>query len=463
MTRKLSRRDFLKTGSLVAAGAALGACSPQVVKETVAPEVVVVTATPPPPQDVELTIMYPLNEWTEDHNKALLAETPLIKKINMVQDDQTRLVAMFAAGSGPDAFQLNGTMLPNYILSRLVQSISPLVMASDVVKKDDLAPCHGMLTYEPKSMTVNTGELYGIAKDWSPDYSLWINTAVFEDAGLETPADDKVYSFNDLLEVGRKILKKQGDRTIRWGFSTEMLSWCWTQGLMECMDQVGAKIYPDDMNTINLANNPAAVDWMRYMYTLLEENIAAGPLDPSSSWDGDDFSKGKYGVVQFGFWYGPMAEGDEYKGKVKMLRAPTWGSNTSSRNPCAAATCTVMGAQTKFPEVTWKAIEFFSGKLPAEERAKSGWGVPALKSLYPMIPNSSDFEKQKYNVLMKEVETVTFFPKYNPYYNSQNVGSDAWAAQTTAALKGEITFDEMVANIETTHNDAIAQGISKMP
>jgi len=456
MAGKLSRRDALKMGGLLTAGAILGACAPETPEVTETP-------TMPPAEDVELTIMYPLSEWTEDHNAALMAEVPSIKKVNMVQDDQTRLVAMFAAGSGPDAYQLNGTMVPNYILGRLVQSVSPFVATSEVVRQDDLAPCHGMLTYDKATMQVNQGELFGIAKDWSPDYSLWINTAVYEDAGLEVPGDDKIYSYNELLEAGRTLLKRQGDRTIRWGFSTEMLSWCWTQGLMECLDQVGEKIYADDMTAVNLANNPAAMEWMRYMYTLLEENIAAGPLDPSSAWDGEDFSKGKYGVVQFGFWYGPMAEGDDYKGKIKMLRAPTWGSNTVSRNPCAAATCTVMGAQTQFPDATWKAIEFYSGKMPAEERASSGWGVPALKSLYALIPNSTDFERQKFTVLMQEVETVTFFPKYNPYYNSQSVGGDTWSAQTAAALKGEITFDEMVQNIETTHNDAITQGISRMP
>ena len=80
-------------------------------------------------------------------------------------------------------------------------------------------------------------------------------------------------------------------------------------------------------------------------------------------------------------------------GKVTMLPAPTFYGKLRI-NPTIGAAGTAIAASTKNPDAAWKLFEYYHSGEPAIARAKSGWGVPALKSLYPLMPQQTAFQRQ---------------------------------------------------------------------
>jgi hypothetical protein len=65
-------------------------------------------------------------------------------------------------------------------------------------------------------------------------------------------------------------------------------------------------------------------------------------------------------------------------------------------------------------------------------------------------------------VLQEDLECSGFVLRYNPFYDAQTVNSSVWPNNFEAYLRGDITFDEMVANIEAENNAAILDGITRL-
>ncbi|MDD5368590.1 MAG: substrate-binding domain-containing protein [Anaerolineaceae bacterium] len=453
--KPLTRRDFLRIAGVTVGAAGLAACTSPTPAATVptAPQASTgVKSTGP----VVLKVMCPSNEFTVEQRTQFEDTHPNIK-INFLENDLTALIAMFAAGNPPDLFRLSAPILPRYLVSKLVTDLEPYIANSKVIKKDDLAPGHVLLKYDGKN--TGNGDLYGIIKDWSPEFSLWVNTAAFEKAGVPVPADDKPLAYTEVMDIARKLTVKQGDRTLQWGFGTQAMTWGWTHTLIASLGQIGQNLYSPDFKKMVLVDNPEAVKIIKYWFDMAKEDLTPNPLDPTSTWEGDEFTKGKIAMAQYGFWFSAQAESDVTKGKVMMLPAPDWGGK-EHRDPCAAATCTSMCSQTKNPEAAWEWIEWYHGKEPAIARAKQGWGVPGLKSLYNLMPKETPYQQQCQKVLAAEMKVSTYPMPFNPYYDSESTNNNVWKTNLEQGLRGTLSFDDMVKNIEKDNNDAISVGIS---
>jgi multiple sugar transport system substrate-binding protein len=164
-------------------------------------------------------------------------------------------------------------------------------------------------------------------------------------------------------------------------------------------------------------------------------------------------------MAQYGFWFSAMAESDVTKGQAMMLPGPTWTG--VRRDPTMTATGMVASQATKVPDATWKVFQWYNGEQPAIDRAKSGWGVPGLKSMLELIPQETDFQKQANKVLQDELALESTPLQFNPFIG-EAVVSTSWSKNLDQALRGEITFDTMLANVEAEVNQAIKDGISTM-
>jgi len=121
------------------------------------------------------------------------------------------------------------------------------------------------------------------------------------------------------------------------------------------------------------------------------------------------------------------------------------------------ATGWVISSQTKDVDAAWAVFEQYMGGKPAQDRAKSGWGVPGLKSMYPQMPQETAFQKQVQKVLQAELTKSDFILQFNPYIGEETFAT-SWKKNLEPALKGSISFDKFVQNIEAEVNTAIADG-----
>ncbi len=462
-TRKISRREFLGLSGAAAVGTLLASCAaptapPQAPAATNAPAATAVPPTKAPAVvsgAVTVSVMHDPKELTDDLVKQFQAANPNIK-LEILKTDMTRFYAMAAAGNPPDVIRVQAPDLPQLLARKQLLDLTPFFQKSALLKPDDLAPANNY--YKAKGPTqFGDGPIYGMVKDWSPDFTLYLYTAAFEDAKVPVPDISKVLTYDELADLGKRLTKLDGDKIVRWGFDmdTQWIDRIW----MNMLAEKGQALYTSDYKKINLVNNDEARKATRYFFDLQKANIMYSPLNPSTDWIGADFTKGMVGIVQYGYWFSAMAESDVTKGKVVMLPSPTWAGKR--RDPTMTATGTVISSRTKNPDAAWKVFEWFHGGSPSVDRAKGGWGVPGLKSQYPMIPTDTPFQKQARAILDAELPYTADVLQFNPYISGDTI-ANLWTKYVEQALRGSLTFDEMLKKIESEVNIAIQEGVDRI-
>jgi multiple sugar transport system substrate-binding protein len=125
------------------------------------------------------------------------------------------------------------------------------------------------------------------------------------------------------------------------------------------------------------------------------------------------------------------------------------------------ATGMVMISQTQNPNAAWKVFEWYNAGQPSIDRAGSGWGVPALKSQFELMPKESPYQQQVQKVLASEIAVSDKYLQFNPFLGEASF-VDAWNRNLDQALRDEITFDECLANVESEVNTLIQEGIDRL-
>jgi multiple sugar transport system substrate-binding protein len=282
---------------------------------------------------------------------------------------------------------------------------------------------------------------------------------MFEQAGLPVPDDTEPLTYDAIYALAQDLTKREGDRILVWGYGGAAVDWnidgCVMSHLAETAGvtpnpYVGV-LYNDIFNRVNITANEEAKRAFKYYFDMAAENLIANPLNPSSNWTGQDFADGKVAIVQEGYWFSAMAESDNTRGKVKPLPSPRW-STQGKRLDCPTVTGMVMWAGTQVPEAAWKVFEWYMGKEPAIERAKSGWGVPGLKSMYGLMPQETDFQKQSFKVLMDEIANADCESQWpvDPWGGLWFL--PIWNKHVEPALRKQATLDEALKNVEDEVN-----------
>jgi len=461
---RLTRREMLKLSGTLAVGTLLAACGPSATPEattapsTTAPEVTEAPVTVPTAAAVtgNVVVMHHIQqgEMSEDLVTQFETKYPGIT-IELVQTDLTRFFAMYAAGNPPDLVRVQAPSVPPYLARRMLYDLTPYFEASTVLRPDDLAPANNYYKAEDP-LHVGSGKLYGMCKDWSPDFTLYAYKTAFADKGISLPSETEPLTYQQAYDLGAQLAGFDGDRVTMFGFDYPDV---WVDRMwMNILGEVGGLLYTDDYTQIVLAGNEMAQEALRYFYNHAKDRLGAvGSINPSPNWIGDDFDKGLVGLLMYGYWFSAMAETDVTAGQVLFLPAPTWTG--VRRDPTMTATGMVMSAITQVPDAAWKVFQWFNGEEPAIGRAGSGWGVPALISQYAMMPNTTPFQNQVQAVLQGELALNTPPLQFNPYLGETTV-PNAWLQYLQQAVADEISFDQMLTNIEFDVNTAIQDGIA---
>lgn len=466
--KRISRREFIKLAGTATGGAVLAGCVKQAVETpapTLPPEATKPSATElpapteaPPKQAVtgHVIMMHHIQqgEMTQDMVTQFQEKYPGIS-IELVQTDLTAFFAMYAAGNPPDLVRVQAPSVPPYLARRMLYDLTPYFETSPVLHIDDLAPANNYYKAEDP-LHVGTGRIYGMCKDWSPDFTLFAYKKAFEDKGLSVPDPAKSLTYAELYDLGKQLAVFDGDRIAMFGFDYPD---AWIDRIwMNILGETGDLLYTDDYTKINLKGSDKTKTIVEYFFNHVKDKLGVvGSIIPSPNWIGDDFDKGLVGLLMYGYWFSAMAETDVTTGQVVFLPAPNWTG--VRRNPTMTATGMVMAAATKIPDAAWTVFQWFNGEEPAEGRAGSGWGVPALKSWYSKMPNTNPFQQQVQTVLKGELDLNTPPLQFNPYLQEATV-SNTWQQYLQLALAGSMTYDEMLTNIENDVNVAIEDGIS---
>lgn len=274
MNRKsLSRRDFLRAGSVAAAAAALAGCGPaptpqviketqiiketqvvketQIVKETVK-ETVQVQVAAPTTEPITLTLWH---HWGGDRE-------PLLKKagddfsarnpgvsvemtlIPWERKEETVLTAM-AAGNAPDVLHLIATETPVYV------SDNALVALDEYITKAGIKP-EEYLDVDWQGGIVN-GKVWALPLNSAgADHMLFYNKNHFKEAGLDPEVPPKTWA--EVKTFAQKLTKKEGKDITRLGVQLPTSGWEWlyyiAQNDGEWLSKDGKQILMDNEKSV---------------------------------------------------------------------------------------------------------------------------------------------------------------------------------------------------------------------
>ena len=114
---------------------------------------------------VTITLMRDAAEMPDEVIQAFEQQNEDIK-VNVVENDPTKLMVMIAGGNAPDIFRINGIGSSYWIRKGLLMDITASLEKS--IDMNDLFPVNGMFRFD--GTTQGEGPYYGIVKDWSLDY-----------------------------------------------------------------------------------------------------------------------------------------------------------------------------------------------------------------------------------------------------------------------------------------------------
>ena len=486
--RPFSRREMLKVMGAMAAGSALAACAPQATPApapaaTEAPKPTEAAAAPteapaaptevPPteapvataaPAAAAVNIGYMMNagEMSEEQVKQFNKDyAPIV--LERIDPDETRFFAMLAAGNPPDLYRIQAPSIPQLIARNIAKDLTPYFQASPVIKPDDLAPGN-FYYFAEDAFHIGKGKIYGMVKDFSEDYSQYVNKTFLDELKVPVPSTTEPMDYDQLAEFAKAATVMEGDKNkvTGWFFEAGWTVRTWMLRLM-AMDQ---SLYAEDFSEIKLVDNPEAVAAVKWHFDLQKAKYANSSINPLQNWAGPDFLARLSTSVQYGFWFSGFILGNRPPEHPDddILHIPAPMYNKKRMSPTHAATGTVMTQASKNPDQAWAAFEWYNGKEPAVDRAKSGWGIPGLKSFYAMIPEATPAQKQFKDVMLDELKYADSVLQYNPYLlqSEPQPESAAYAKNSEPALLGDMTFEELLQNIQDEVNAAIKDGMDRM-
>jgi len=333
----------------------------------------------------------------------------------------------------------------------LATDLTPYLEKSDVLTEDDLQPVNDSFRWDGKQS--GKGPLYGIVKDWSQDNTLWYNTALFDEVGVPHLSDTEATSYDDLLEIAKKLTVASGGTTEVFGLGLE---WGWgTYAPMSAMImQQGGQLFNDDLTEVDFTT-PEAQRAFQWYVDFGKSGVGPTSLNPLP--DGSDFSTfaaGRMAITQDGYWFGNNFAADDAMKTVAMAPAPTMGDTRVA--PTYSGQGWWIPEQAKNKDAAWKLMEYYMAGPPAEDRAASGWGLPSLKSLADKLPQDKPYQKQAYDVAQNELQYAEPLPD-SPYISTDLLVTSI-DKYLQSAIKGEMSVDEATAALTDELNEALAQG-----
>ncbi len=204
--------------------------------------------------------------------------------------------------------------------------------------------------------------------------------------------------------------------------------------------------------------DPAMRELWKFFARFFVEGIVPNVNNPSpGGWTGSSFESDRVAFVQLGYWFGANLQKNEgYNEKYGWAPTPVVTKGGKRVTNTLGATGIVMYAKTPHPESAMEVFEWYMAGAYGIERAKTGWGIPPLKSLYDLLPTGNEYNDSRLKVAFDDAKY------FKPWQTNPHVpGStfeNAWMNHIDDLVLGKITEDEFVDGYYAEMNEALSDG-----
>ncbi len=365
---------------------------------------------------------------------AFTAKNPNIKvKIEVTNWDQyfTKLEAAATGGALPDVFWMHSNNFVKYASSGMLMDITDKVKNSKVISESNF----------PKGLvdsTIQDGKTYGLPKDYDT-IGLWYNKAMFDKAKIPYP--DGTWDWKKLQEVAKKLTDSSKEV---YGFAAPEDA---QQGYYNFIYQNKGTVISKDKKKSGF-DSAATKEAIQYDvdFSLKDKSSPTQAQFADTSFAAM-FESGKVAMGLFGSWMVSEFKANDYvKANCDVAVIPQGKQKATVYNGLQNA----VAAKSKYPEQSWKFLEFMGTKEANLIQAEKGAAIPAFKgTAQPWIDYSKGFnlkvfpEMLSYAVL---VPTSTTAAKWKEYEN--DILKRVWTK--------ELTVEEGCKQLAKQMNEALA-------
>lgn len=349
------------------------------------------------------------------------------------------LMTALEVGNIPDLVRVQADDMPALVEQGLLLDLTDYFTASSVITFDDISAAANYYKFNDR--------YYGLPKDWSLDFSIYVYTPAFEAAGIPIPSTTEPMTYAELADIARQLTVRDGNAVIDYGLFIPY----YERTITSILIQRGISMFNDDYSEIHLTDNPDVLEVIRFFFDLTMEGV----LNPDRSHMERAWTS-YLPMFQWGYWYaGSISEANLMYGQLTMLPAPTWDSTLPRLNTTIGPSGLTITAASSHPAEAYRFFEWYTAGAGAAERTRHGWGAPALRSYFRLLPQDTLFDQQRFELLISELPYSDWQLPVYPYESIANTFNPSWERNIALALQGEIDFDVFVSNLQEEINLAI--------
>jgi multiple sugar transport system substrate-binding protein len=271
----------------------------------------------------------------------------------------TKLQTVVAAGTAPDAFELNYENFVTYAEKGALADLTPLLAADS-----GFDPA----IYNPTALAAFThdGKQYGLVESFS-NVVLFYNKDLFDAAGVEYPTAD--WTWEDELAAAQKLTNAEAGV---WGDFAPIQFW----EFYKTIAQNGGSILSDDKATVTI-DSPENVETLKWMVDKVATyKVTPSDVDMAGQSDGDLFKAGKIAMLRTGIWmFGDFIENAKFNWDISLEPGKSQKAHHFFANGVA------ISANSAHPQEAYEWIKFLtSSEAAVKIRIDAGWELPAVSN-----------------------------------------------------------------------------------
>lgn len=267
------------------------------------------------------------------------------------------MVTKLAGGEIPDVMMLAMDQIPRYALSGMLLPLDNL--ASEEYKKALYPVVKNALTVE--------GTLYAAGRDVTPKV-IYLNTKMFKDAGIAIPSDK--WTIEEFTEIAKQLTKGSG-ADAQWGYYWKN----YTDQTFALIAAFGGKLYSDDGKSSVLSSDENTKKAMQYMYDLYNTHKVCPSAAQAAQFGDSEFAP--FMANKVAMQIGALSTASTFDANnVEYTVLPVPYINGKSQTSSFVNTW-VIPKTAKNPQLSWRVVEFLSGKEGQQIALDMKFGLPA--------------------------------------------------------------------------------------
>ena len=368
-----------------------------------------------------------------------------VRFLHIPYDYDSVLLTMMAGVRAPDIFYIGPHMLDSLVSKRVLYDITERIEKSDRVNLEDFFE-QTVSPYRFSGTSFGEGPIYGLCKDWSPDFMVYYNKDLFDEAGISYP--DGTWTWDEFVEISLALTKRDHrNRIIQFGVYNNALPEQWIR-------QAGGSLYSEDYLRCTL-DSPEAIEGMRFAADLVRRWRVAPNLAEQAQGDVNVmFETGRVAMCFYGMWMTPQFQ--------RSIQSFDWGVSMPPRGryPMVLSAGMIgygIFARTPHPNEAWRFFEYLEGRRGQEMLAREGWNLPAHRDVAygSYFLGNPDHPQEVIEVFLDAVDHTEFI-QLNPYISNYEFMlhfNPEWELVLLGEQSVEIAAAKVVRKVNQTIED----------